>query len=184
LNENENIFFKNFDFIDKTIVKNHQEIHDWLLEMFPQAKNIIDYHQKDKDGKPFSEWRRMIFEIDNYILSGPKSINSHDIKMDKETIKDRQEKFDKYLKDRNEGKPAQYFRNDTSDPRLIDFNNLPPVTILNDNGIYEVIDGAHRVFLAQKSNKPLNAYIWNIAKNNHPNVIKIKSLFKTQNKVY
>ena len=176
--QDENLFFKNFSFIDKIITKDHaNEIYRWLLEMFPQAKTIIDYQYHDEDKKPFAEWRRMIFEIDDYVLFGPKSIDSKKIMMDQDIVKERQDKFDKYLKDKDEGKPAQYFRNDTSDPRFIDFTKLPPITVSEENGVYEIIDGVHRAFLAQKANKPLNAYIWKKQKNNHPNVAKIKSLF-------
>lgn len=171
-------FFKNFDLIDKVITKDRsKEIYRYLLEMFPGAKKIIDYQFQDEAGKPFAEWRRMIFEIDNYTLHGPVVLDSKKINMDAETRLDRQEKYNQYIRDKDQGKQTKYFRDNLSDPRFLDFSKLPPVTVLEENGKYEIVDGAHRVFLAQNANKPLSAYIWKKQKNNHPNVIKIKNLF-------
>ena len=54
---------------------------------------------------------------------------------------------------------------------------LLSITVLDKGGTYELIDGAHRAFLAKMNNKPLKAYIWKKQKNSHPNVAKIKALF-------
>ena len=178
--ENQN-FFKNFSFIDKIITQTHaKEIYNLLLGMFPEAKQIIDYQYREESGKPFAEWRRMIFEIENHVLNGPEMIDPKLINIDHETNKDRQAKFDQYVKDKQEGKYAQYFRKDMSDPRTVDFAKMPPITVIEENGVYDIVDGAHRAFLAKRLNKPLNAYIWKQRNNNHPNVAKIKALFNSQ----
>lgn len=145
--------------------------------MFPTAKGAIDYNYNDEDGMPFAEWRRNIFEIDKWVLVGPQQIQAASINMDQEMLGDRQEKYDKYVADKEAGKPALYFRNSKADPRTIDFTKLPPVTLTQRGGSYDIQDGAHRTFLAKMANAPLMAYIWKSAKNNHPNVAKIKAMF-------
>ena len=67
-----------------------------------------------------------------------------------------------------------------SDPRTVDLAKMPPITVIEENGVYDIVDGAHRAFLAKRLNKPLNAYIWKQRNNNHPNVAKIKALFNSQ----
>ena len=175
----EDAFLDNFSKIDKIITKDHSnEIYKLLLGMFPNAKEVIDYQYNDEAGQPFAEWRRVIYEIDNHILSGPTTIDSKKIDLDSETIADRQAKYDQYIKDKEAGKPAKYFRDNNADPRTIDYTKLPPITVLETGGTYEVIDGAHRAFLAKMNNKPLKAYVWKKQKNTHPNVAKIKALFE------
>jgi hypothetical protein len=174
----EDKFLDDFNQIDKIITQTYsKEIYDLLLGMFPKAKEIIDYQYNDELGQPFAEWRRAIFEIDNHVLVGPENVDSGKIELDSEMTADRQAKYDQYIKDKEAGKPAKYFRDNNADPRTIDYTKLPPITLLDKGGSYEPIDGAHRIFLAQKANKPLKAYIWKKQKNTHPNVDKIKALF-------
>lgn len=174
----EDTFNSNFSKIDQIITKDHsKEIYQLLLGMFPNAKEVIDYQYNDEDGQPFAEWRRSIYEIDNHILTGPKTIDPKKLKLDPTTIADRQAKYDQYIKDKKAGKSAKYFRNNLADPRNIDYTKLPPITVLEKGGEYEVIDGGHRAFLAKMNNKPLKAYIWKKQSNTHPNVVKIKALF-------
>lgn len=179
---NEDEFIKNIAHINDIVtIKKSKEIYNLLSNMFPNAKEVIDYHFKDELGQPFAEWRRLIYEIDNYVLTGPKMVNPDLIELDDETITDRQAKYNQYIKDKEAGKPAQYFRGNDTDPRSIDFSKLPPITLIAVGGKYELVDGAHRIFLAKQANKPLKAYIWVKQKNTHPNVAKIKSLFNQTN---
>lgn len=180
---NEDNFSDNFSQIDQIITKNHsKEILNLLVGMFPTAKEAIINQYNDEDGMPFSEWRRAIYEIDNYMLSGPVIIDGNKLPINPELEADRLVKYQQYIKDKDSGKPAQYFRANDSDPRTIDFTKLPPITIAQTNRGLEVTDGNHRAFLAKMANKPLRAFIWNKHKNNHPNVAKIKSLFQEINK--
>ncbi len=176
---NEDVFLANAMQINNIVTRTHsKQIYSLLLGMFPNAKEIIDYHFNDELGQPFAEWRRLIFEIDNYVLTGPTFVNPQKIELDDETMTDRQTKYDQYIKDKDAGKQAMYFRDNNADPRNIDFSKLPPVTLMDTGGgNYELVDGAHRIFLAKKANKQLKAYIWKKQKNTHPNVAKIKALF-------
>lgn len=176
---NEDAFLANAMKINDIVTRTHsKEIYNLLLGMFPNAKEIIDYHFNDELGQPFAEWRRLIFEIDNYVLTGPTFVDPQKIELDDETMTDRQTKYDQYIKDKDAGKQAMYFRDNNTDPRNIDFSKLPPVTLMDTGGgNYELVDGAHRIFLAKKANKQLKAYIWKKQKNTHPNVAKIKALF-------
>jgi len=175
---NENVF--PWDMVTSIIYnkQNAKIIRDLLIEMFPNAKEIINYQYNDELGQPFAEWRVIIYEINNYILTGPENIDSNRIKLDQETISNRQEKYNQYINSKDSGKIVKYFRDNYADPRTIDFTKLPPVTLLDKGGYFESIDGAHRIFLAQMSKKPLKAYVWKRGKNLHPNVLKIQSLFK------
>lgn len=170
----------NFDIVANTIKDNAQLIRDLLIGMYPFAKDIINEHYNDEHGQPFAELRRLIYDIDTHVLTGPKVIDSSLMHLDDSDVKVRQDRYNDYVN----GKSKKYFRDNESDPREIDFNTLAPVTIVSDGdeydgGKYEVIDGIHRVFLAQMNNKPLKAYIWVKAQNNHPNAKKIKELFIT-----
>jgi hypothetical protein len=114
------------------------------------------------------------------VLSGPVVVNGSKLPIDPETEADRLAKYQQYIKDKDSGKPARYFRNNDSDPRTIDFTKLPPITLAQTGTGMEVIDGNHRAFLAKIANKPLRAYVWKRQTNNHPNVAKIKALFSDQ----
>jgi len=176
--ENEDSFLKNFGNINRVITQEHsKEIRDYLIEMFPEAKEVIDYQYNDEAGQPFAEWRRMIWEIKQYKLHGPKSISPNKLIIDPSDYQERLDKFNQYVSDKEAGRPAQYFRSNTSDPREIDFAKLPPLTLQKVGNMYEVIDGLHRAFLAKINNKDIRAFYWEKQNNNHPNVEKIKALF-------
>lgn len=182
--EEEDSFLKNFDFINKVITIDHsEEIRDYLLEMFPEAKEVIEYQYNDELGQPFAEWRRMIWEIQQYRLHGPKLISSNKLIIDPSDYQDRLDKFNQYVSDKEAGRPAQYFRTNTSDPREIDFEKLPPLTLNKVGNMYEVIDGKHRAFLAKINDKAIRAFYWEKQNNNHPNVEKIKALFNNSKSV-
>ena len=179
---NEDSFTNNFSQIDSIITKQYpKEIMNLLLGMFPTAKEAIVNQYNDEDGMPFSEWRRAIYEIDNYILSGPVVVDGAKLPINPEIEADRLAKYQQYIKDKDSGQPARYFRANDSDPRTIDFTKLSPITIAQTDRGMEVADGNHRAFLAKMANKPLRAFVWTKQKNNHPNVAKIKSLFQEIN---
>ena len=174
-------FNQNFNQIDSIITKKYpKEIMNLLLGMFPTAKEAIVNQYNDEDGVPFAEWRRVIWDIGNYVLSGPVVVNGSKLPIDPETEADRLAKYQQYIKDKDSGKPARYFRANDSDPRIIDFTKLPPITIAQTDAGMEVVDGNHRAFLAKMANKPLRAYVWKQQTNNHHNVEKIKALFSDQ----
>lgn len=180
----QDFFNANFNEIDSIITKKHpKQILDLLLGMFPTAKEAIVNQYNDEDGMPFSEWRRVIYDIGNYVLSGPVVISGAKLPIDPESEADRLAKYQQYIKDKDAGRPAQYFRANDSDPRTIDFTKLPPITIAQTDKGLEIVDGNHRAFLAKMANKPLRAYVWKRQTNNHPNVAKIKALFSTQQKL-
>ena len=177
----EDSFNDNFNQIDSIITKKYpKEIMNLLLGMFPTAKEAIVTQYNDEDGMPFSEWRRAIYDIGNYVLSGPVVVNGSKLPIDPETEADRLAKYQQYIKDKDSGKPARYFRNNDADPRTIDFTKLPPITLAQTDAGLAVTDGNHRAFLAKMANKPLRAYVWKRQLNNHPNVAKIKALFSNQ----
>jgi len=179
---NEDSFTNNFSQIDSIITKQYpKEIMNLLLGMFPTAKEAIVNQYNDEDGMPFSEWRRAIYEIDNYILSGPVVVDGAKLPINPEIEADRLAKYQQYIKDKDSGQPTRYFRANDSDPRTIDFTKLSPITIAQTDRGMEVADGNHRAFLAKMANKPLRAFVWTKQKNNHPNVAKIKSLFQEIN---
>lgn len=177
----EDSFNDNFNQIDLIITKKYpKEIMNLLLGMFPTAKEAIVTQYNDEDGMPFSEWRRAIYDIGNYVLSGPVVVNGSKLPIDPETEADRLAKYQQYIKDKDSGKPARYFRNNDADPRTIDFTKLSPITLAQTAAGLVVTDGNHRAFLAKMVNKPLRAYVWKRQTNNHPNVAKIKALFSNQ----
>ena len=145
---------------DKTKSK---QIHNLLIQMFPEQKELLDYNYKNDS---YAEFKRFIFNIDKSKLEGPISINHTDLKLDPQVMKDREKKYQDYI----DGKADKYFRDTNSDPRKLDLSKMPPITI-DSNG--EVMDGNHRAFLAIKQQKPLKGYKIVDATNTHPNVEKI-----------
>jgi hypothetical protein len=175
----EDIFIDRFNEIDQIVTQTHGKlIYQLLLQMFPQGREIIDLQYNDEDGRPFSEWRRIIFEIDQWTLAGPVSVGSDRLLLDPEDYQIRMQKYNQYIADKEAGRPARYFRNNDADPREINFSKLPPVTLVKTNQGLEVADGMHRAVLAKLVGAPLRAYVWQKGTNQHPNVAKIKSLFK------
>jgi 8-oxo-dGTP pyrophosphatase MutT (NUDIX family) len=175
----EDVFNNRFNEIDQIVTQTHSKlIYQLLLQMFPQGREIIDLQYNDEDGRSFSEWRRIIFEIDQWTLAGPVSVGSDRLLLDPEDYQIRMQKYNQYIADKEAGRPARYFRNNDADPREINFSKLPPVTLVKTNRGLEVADGMHRAVLAKLVGAPLRAYVWQKGTNQHPNVAKIKSLFK------
>ena len=163
-----------WDFVNKIVTQEKsEEIYNLLLKMFPEQKEIIDYQYNDEMGVPFAEWRRTIYEIKDWVLTGPILVDPNEINLEDEYVIDRQQKFDDYVS----GKSDKYFRENPSDPRKVNFGKLPPITLRKNDKGYEVVDGAHRVFLAKMKNKPLKAYVWVNEPNNSPYVDNIQRLF-------
>jgi hypothetical protein len=147
-----------------------------LLSALGWTNEMIDTHSKDSP--PFSEFRNVILNIDRYGVPRLEMIAGKDLLLDPETIADRKAKLEKYIADKEAGSDALYFRDDPSDPREIDFSNLPPISVIAAAaGGYEMADGAHRGFLAQQANAEVPAYVLSQEPNNDPIANKIKELF-------
>jgi hypothetical protein len=152
--------------------KKVNEIHKLLVDMFPKQKKLLDYHYSGgKDAYP--EMKRFIHGIDKYILEGPFPVGPTDYKIPDEVAKEREKKYQQYIKDKDAGKDALYFRDNKADPREVDFSKFPPITIDEEGS---VSDGNHRAFLAQKANANLRAYKITAQPNNHKNVARILQL--------
>ena len=143
-----------------------------MTDMYPQAREFLDDQYKDN----YTEMQRFIHGIDKYVLEGPMSIKSEELKIYKDAAAEREIKYQQYIRDKEAGKEALYFRDDPRDPRDVDFSKLPPITI-DEKGF--VSDGTHRAFLAKKVGADLLAYKIVFKKNNHPNVERILELVRT-----
>ena len=140
-----------------------KQIHNLLLQMFPQQDGLLNYNYKNDS---YAEFKRFIFHIDKHKLEGPTTIQHTDLKLDPQVMKDRERKYQDYVN----GKINKYFRDTDSDPRKADLSKMPPITV-DQTG--EVMDGNHRAFLAIKQQKPLKGYRIINGNNTHPNVAKI-----------
>ena len=150
-----------------------------LLSELGWPKEMLATHSKDTP--PFSEFRNTLLNIDKFAAPKLQTVDSKDLLLDPETIADRKAKFDKYVADKKAGKDALYFRNDPRDPREVDFSKLPPISVVEVEGGYEMADGAHRAFLAQQAGAKLPAYVLSQEPNNNPVVKQIKELFNETN---
>jgi hypothetical protein len=146
--------------------KKAKAIYGFLLQMFPKQKEVIDYNYKND---AFAEMKRVIHGIDKYKLIGPITVQPKEMKLEPEVEAEREKKFQQFVK----GEIDKYFRTDKTDPRKVDVSKFPPIT-MDEEGF--VSDGNHRAFIAKKQNKPLKAYRYIAAKNDHPNVAKILKL--------
>ena len=146
--------------------KKAKEIYSLLLQMFPEQKEVIDYNYKND---AFAEMKRIIHGIDKYKLIGPVDVQPKEMKLDPEVEDEREKTYQQFVK----GEIDKYFRTDKTDPRKVDVSKFPPIT-MDEEGF--VSDGNHRAFIAKKQNKPLKAYRYTAAKNDHPNVAKILKL--------
>ena len=115
----------------------------------------IEHHKGEQP--PYAEIRNVILNIDKY--RAPKKaeiISAQKLFMDDETLQDREKKYQDY----KSGKIKKYFRDDDRSPDEMDFENLSPITVVEEpGGKLEVADGNHRAFLAKKNNKSLPAWI-------------------------
>ena len=177
---NEMISMEDVQRVDKTLAipENLNKLVSFLRELgWPQE--MLDTHSKDTP--PFSEFRNTLLNIDKYGTPKLQIIDSKDLLLDPETMADRKAKFDKYVADKDAGKDALYFRDDPRDPREIDFSQLEPISVIKVSNGYEMVDGAHRAFLARQANASLPAYVLSQESNNSPAVEKIKELFNETN---
>ena len=144
-----------------------------LLQQLGWPQEMIQYHGRAKT-TPFAELRNVILNIEHYqVPENANPIDPANLYIEPGNIADREEKYQDYIA----GKVDKYFRDDPSDPREINFQELPPITAQEtDNGL-EVTDGIHRAFLAKKANEKLN--VWTVKEGNTtgPVVEKIKELF-------
>jgi len=140
-----------------------KQIHNLLIQMFPKQKELLKYNYENDS---YAEFKKFIYNIDNYKLEGPVSINHNNLKLDPGIMRDRERKYKDFIT----GKIDKYFRDTDTDPRKVNLSKVPPITV-DENGF--VTDGNHRAFLAIKQQKPLKGYKMVNAKNNHYNVDKI-----------
>ena len=134
--------------------KNVDELASKLIDLGWDRK-AVEHHKNQSP--PYSEIRNVILNLDKY--SSPKTaetISAEKIYLDPDSSKDREKKYQDYKL----GKINKYFRDTDKDPDKIDFNEVPPITLVQQpDGKLEVADGMHRVFLAKKANASLPAWI-------------------------
>jgi len=110
---------------------------------------------------PFVEIRHIISNLDKY--ESPKDtelVPSSELFVDAESMSEREQRYLDYKAAKASGKKAMYFRDTYEDPDDMDFARVAPITVFeNDEGLLEVADGMHRVFLAKKSNAALHAWV-------------------------
>lgn len=110
---------------------------------------------------PFVEIRHIISNLGRY--EAPKEaepVSSEELFVDAESMSAREQRYQDYKAAKKIGKKAMYFRDTDEDPDAIDFAKVAPITVFErDDGLLEVADGMHRVFLAKKSNAFLPAWV-------------------------
>jgi len=168
----------NWDKIAKVIrdPNKAEEIYELLIDMFPNAKEVIDYNYYGDNEEPspndtFAEMKSFLWDIDKNTIKGPEDRLSTDFEIDSQYKKDLEKKYDDYV----DGKIDKYFRDSSNDPRDITkekFKSMPPILVMNG----EVVDGNHRTFLAQKVGAELPTFEIVEEPNKHPNAQKILSI--------
>ena len=125
------------------------------LEDMGWDDEAIEHHSGEQP--PYAEIRNVILNIDKY--QAPRKaemVSPESVFISDETLQDREKKYQDY----KSGKIKKYFRDDDSDPDEMDFESLPPITVVEEpDGKLEVADGNHRAFLAKKNNKSLPAWV-------------------------
>jgi len=175
---NETIDTINWDKIGKVIrdPNKSEQIYELLIDMFPNAKEVIDYNYYGDNEEPspndtFAEMKSFLWNIDKNTIKGPDLRLSTGFEIDGEYKKDLEKKYDDYVG----GKIDKYFRDSSNDPRDTTkegFKNLPPILVMGK----KVIDGNHRTFLAQKVGAELPTFEMVEEPNTHPNAQKILSI--------
>jgi hypothetical protein len=168
----------NWDKIGKVIrdPNKSEQIYELLIDMFPNAKEVIDYNYYGDNEEPspndtFAEMKSFLWNIDKNTIKGPDLRLSTGFEIDGEYKKDLEKKYDDYVG----GKIDKYFRDSSNDPRDTTkegFKNLPPILVMGK----KVIDGNHRTFLAQKVGAELPTFEMVEEPNTHPNAQKILSI--------
>ncbi len=127
-------------------------IHLFNLGWDPDA--ILTHYEMDP---PFVEIRHIISNLDKY--EAPKDaelVPSAELFVDAESMSEREQRYQDY----KSGKEDRYFRDTNENPDEMDFDDVAPITVFErDDGLLEVADGMHRVFLAKKSNATLPAWV-------------------------
>ena len=159
----EAILTKYADIIDKTLAKKGKlEYLCKKLRDLHWPEEMIKYHSEHTT--PFSELREVIWYIQDYLAPEKLTINSHEIDMLDFVLQDREKKYNMYL----DGEIDKYFWNDPKDPRIIekkyldgDIEDLMPITViyLEDQELYDPLDGGHRIYLAHKNKANMPAWI-------------------------
>ena len=168
----------NWDKIGKVIrdPNKSEQIYELLIDMFPNAKEVIDYNYYGDNEEPspndtFAEMKSFLWNIDKNTIKGPDLRLSTGFEIDGEYKKDLEKKYDDYVG----GKIDKYFRDSSNDPRDTTkegFKSLPPILVMGK----KVIDGNHRTFLAQKVGAELSTFEMVEEPNTHPNAQKILSI--------
>lgn len=159
-----------------------EQIYTLLVDMFPNAKEVIDYNYYGDNEEPnpndtFVEMKRFLWDIDKNIIKGPTLELASKFSIENEYKQDLEQHYNDYV----EGKLDKFFRESPNDPRDIthdQYENMPPIMVM-DGG---VIDGNHRAFLAQKAGAKLPTFEIVSAPNTHPNVKKILSIIHPNDK--
>src|SRR5208283_4589877 len=103
------------------------------------SPEFVSYHEKDDEnsGMPFAELRNVILHINQYSNPIKTKINHQTIHMNQEDFKYRDTKYNQYIS----GNTSTYFRGNSSDPRQVNFSNIPPITIIYNGNTPEIVDG-------------------------------------------
>lgn len=161
------------NFIEKAVCETHSKtIYDMLVTMYPQHREYLAYHFSGT-GKPFNELVGILFEITEWELSGPVQVNPSEIHISHRREKMMEAEYEQHIKGEEDSK---FFRFDKTKAENIDFETLPPITVVQPDDLYRVLDGYHRLFLATKAEKNLTAYVWTRKRNTHTNADKIRKL--------
>jgi len=152
---------------------NSEQIYNLLIDMFPHAKEVIDYNYYGDNEEPnpndtFAEMKGFLWDIDKNIIKGPTLELASQFKIENEYKQDLEHDY-------VEGKLDKFFRESPNDPRDItpeQYENMPPIMVMNG----KVMDGNHRAFLAQKAGAQLPTFEIMVKPNNHPNAQKILSI--------
>ncbi len=155
---------------------NSEQIYNLLIDMFPHAKEVIDYNYYGDNEEPnpndtFAEMKGFLWDIDKNIIKGPTLELASQFKIENEYKQDLEQHYNDYV----EGKLDKFFRESPNDPRDItpeQYENMPPIMVMNG----KVMDGNHRAFLAQKAGAQLPTFEIMVKPNNHPNAQKILSI--------
>lgn len=161
------------NFIEKNVCETHSKsIYDLLVEMYPEHREYLAYHYSGT-GKHFNELVGILFDLPSWELRGPIEISPSEVYISERRNQIMKEEYKNHLKG---GEDSDFFRFDRTKAKDVNFETLPPITVVQPDDKYRILDGYHRVFLAKKAEKSLTGYVWQKSSNNHPNAEKIRKL--------
>lgn len=136
------------------------EIYELLLEMYPEHSDIIKYHYNFA----FSEWFNLLYNLHLYTID-----KQEFIPLDKILVfEDRKKQLDLEYENYKKGKSLFLKPSDI---------HLETITLIEKDGLYYIVDGYHRVYLARLNQKnSIKACIWKNKQNIHSNCRAIKNL--------